>query len=716
GLGLVALKRKDYAVAEAWLLEAARYEPHLVEIWQAFTMLYAEQQSWQRLRWALENWRLVDPQSPHALRALIAVYQRLNEPAKARELEKTLRSIEPHALSTSGRPSASSLSPRSQIALLESRAARAVQQRRYHDAIAHLEALHRLQPREPRHLFNRAICHLHLKQYEKAVQQLRRARTLGMPRAQTARLLAHALLEANRPADALPELEYLCRNNPKSVEYARAYGVLLIQQNRPQQAIEPLQQWAIRQPREPTAHYLLGVAHALTGRPQDALKPLAKAVQLAPRSLLMRYHYALVLAQAEKPQDAREQLEQVLNTQGASDLPLYPEIARALLSLLRQQKAWDAAESWLRQFERVKPDEPAWKQERALNLLQQERYADLRAYLEQTVSRVQHTPTRLALWGLWAESYLREGKSEEAVAVARRALPEGEPLLNLARHIARQGQHPRAIELLRELETARLTPAQQREVIIRLATLLQKSGQSAEAISRLRRAVQSRPNDLELRLALALALTNANAPDAAHAWHAVLKLQPQHAEARINLALLQAHQNHPQASDALWNALPSLLKAIHAKQVELVQQLRRAGGAIDLFWLMEAGEPANRLNQRLEQALSTLWQRSPTPAQQRQTLQRLQTLLQRHPYSNSLMEFLLQKHLQANRPADALGIIEIVLREYPTNAALYYRKGQILQQIGKSKQAREAYLQCLRLDPRHSEARRALEALANPTR
>lgn len=702
GLGLVALKRKEYALAEARLFEAARYEPHLVEIWQAFAMLYAEQRNWRRLRWALENWRLLDPRNPQVIRALIPVYRRLNEQGKAQELEKLLRQ------STVPTPSIQTPSP---TEARERLAAKLVQQARYREAAAQFGALQQLQPGEPRHPFNRAICLLHLKRYDEAIKLLQHARSLGMPRDKTARLLAYAYLEANRHADALPEVQYLYQRNPKDAEYARAYGILLIQQNHPQQAIEPLRLWATRQPNEPTAHYLLGVAYALAGRAKDALEPLAKAVQLAPRSILIRYHYALVLTQAEKPDAARQQLEQILNTKDAPETPMYPEIARALLALLRQVKDWNACEQWLNRFERAKPDEPAWKQERALNLFLQERYADLRAYLERVVPAIRHAPTRTALWGLWVESYLREGKSDAAIETAKRALPDGEPLLNLARHFARQGQHPRAIDLLRQLEHARLTPAQQREVELRLATLLQKNGQSAEAIQRLRRAIQSRPHDIELRVALALALTNANAPDAPEAWRAVLRLNPKHAEAQIALALLQAQQNQPKALDALWNALPTLLKAIHQSQLELVQQLQRTGGTIDLFWLMEVGEPSNRLNQRLEQAINTLWQRSATPAQQRHTLQRLEKLLQQHPYSNSLMEFLVQKHLQANRPADALAVIETVLKQYPTNASLYYRKGQILQQAGKAKEAREAYLQCLRLDPRYPEARKALDAL-----
>ncbi|MEN3002329.1 MAG: tetratricopeptide repeat protein [Armatimonadota bacterium] len=704
GLGLVALKRKEYALAETRFFEAARYEPHLVEVWQAFAMLYAEQRNWQRLRWALENWRLIEPRSVQATSALIYVYRQLGERIKAQVLEKQLRQWYPHLPAPSVRKPAPTES-------LERRAAQLIQQGRYREAAKQFETLERLQPREPRHPFNHAICLLHLKRYDEAVKRLQHARTLGMARLQTARLLAHAYLEANRLSDALPELAYLYRSNPKSVEYARAYGVLLIRQNRPQEALEPLQRWATRQPSEPTAHYLLGVAYALSGRAKEALEPMKKALQLAPHSILMRYHYALVLSQAEKPAEARQQLEQVLNAKDAPESPMYAEIARALLALLRQQKDWSACEQWLSRFERAKPNEPLWRQERALNLLQQERYAELRTYLEQTLPRTQHAPTRTALWGLWVESYLREGKSDEAIAVAKRALPDGEPLLNLARHFARQGQHPRAIELLRQLENARLTPAQRREVELRLAMLLQKNGQPAEAIRRLRRAIQTRPDDIELRLALALALTNANTPDAAQAWQAVLKLNPKHAEAQIVLALLGAQQNQPNATDALWNALPLLLETLYKRQIELVQQIQQSGGAIDLFWLMEAGEPANRLNQRLEQALNTLWQRSTTPAQQRQTLQRLKTLLQRHPYSHSLMEFLLQKHLQANRHADALAIIETVLKQYPTNASLYYRKGQILQQMGKSKEAREAYLQCLRLDPRHPEARKALDAL-----
>lgn len=721
GLGLVALKRKDYAAAEAHLFEAARYEPHLVEIWQAFAMLYTEQQNWRRLRWALENWRLIDPRSEPATRALLSVYRRLNEHGKAQALENELRRLEADAPAPDLPPyravpdhrnaPAPPLRKPTEAEGLESFAASMAQQGRYREAEERFRALQRLQPREPRHPFNRAICLIHLKRYDEAIQALRKARTLGMPREKTARLIAHAALEANRPHDALPELQYLYQRAPNNPEYARAVGVLLVQQNRPRDAIEPLQRWAQRQPNEPTAHYLLGVAYALAGRPKDALEPMAQAVQRAPRSILIRYHYALALAQAEQADQARQQLEQTLSAKDAPESPMYPEIARALLNLLRQQKAWDACEQWLSRFERAKPDEPAWKEERALSLLLQERYADLRAYLEQVAPKTPHAPTRLALWGIWADSYLREGKSDEAIAVARRALPDGAPLLNLARHFARQGQHPRAIELLRLLETARLTPAEQREVELRLATLLQKNGQSTEAIQRLRRAVQAHPSDRERRIALALALTDANAPDAAEAWQAVLQIDPQHAEARLMHALLRLQQGRNDALPQLWNALPAVLQAIHQAQQELVAQLQQTGGAIDLFWLMEAGEPANRLTQRLEQALNLLWRQSKTPALQRQTLQRLETLLQRYPQSHSLLEFLLTKHLQVHRPAAALAVLDGVLKQYPTNASLYYRKGQILQQMGKTKEAREAYLQCLRLDPRHPEARKSLDAL-----
>lgn len=519
------------------------------------------------------------------------------------------------------------------------------------------------------------------------------------------------LLQLNRPADALPELEWLYRQKPNDAEIARAYGLTLVRVEQYPLALKPLQQWTRAEPKSATAWYLLGIAYALSGQSQQALESLERAVQLDPQSPLMRYHRAVVLAQAEKLNEARQALEALLQEPKLAQQPLYLEMARTLLNLLRHQKAWDACEQWLTRLERTLPDEPTLIHERALTLLAQERYGDLRTYLERHLPKG-NPSTRRALWGLLVESYLREGKSDLAVQAAERALPEPEPLLNLARMFARQGQHERAIGHFRRLLTVALTPLQRQEVELRLAKLLTKTGKAEEAIQLLKTSLRQNPRDEERAVALALILTDLNRPEARAAWEAVRAIQPRHLEARLRLAFPRTAPDTPTDPEPLWRLLPELLTILHRQQVELVQQIQKSGGALDLFWLMEAGEPTNRLNALLQETLQTLWRFARTPAQRSAMLGRLSDVLTRHPESQTVLEFLVERYREANQLTQAVAVLERVIRQYPTNAWLYYRKGQLLVQMGKQKEARDAFMQCLRLDPRHSEARKALESLS----
>lgn len=723
GLAQVALRQKQYAKAESYLLQSAGYEPHLPEVWQSLVMLYNTRGDTPRLRWALEMWHTVEPSNPQAVAILRTLYEQVGDQQALQRLQTTWKRHQPNLPlpKLSPKRTHASVNPNDLSRLIQQNPNRAdlreayvallFQKKQYRQAIPHLEQLRRLQPKVARHPYNLALCWIASEQYAKAHACLLQARQLGIPRADLARPLALVLLQLNRPAEALPELEWLYRQKPNDAEIARAYGVALVRLEQYLPALKPLQQWTRAEPKSATAWYLLGIASALSGQSQQALESLERAVRLDPQSLLMRYHRAVVLAQAEKLNEARQALEALLQEPKQAQQPLYLEMARTLLNLLRHQKVWDACEQWLSRLERTLPNEPVLTHERALTLLAQERYSDLRSYLETQIPKVD-PEARRALWGLLAESYLREGKSDLAVQTAERALPEPEPLLNLARMFARQGQQERAIGHFRRLLTASLTPLQRQEVELRLAKLLAKTGNAEEALQLLRASLQQNPRDEERAVALALILTDLNRPEAYSAWEAVRALQPRHLEARLRLALHRNSTGTAPDLEPLWSLLPDLLTTLHRQQVELVQQIQKSGGALDLFWLMEAGEPANRLNALLQETLQTLWRSARTPAQRSAMLGRLTDVLARHPESQTVLEFLVERYRETNQPAQAVAVLDRVIRQYPTNAWLYYRKGQLLVQMGKQKEARDAFMQCLRLDPRHSEARKALESLS----
>ncbi len=713
GLAQIALRQKQYSKAEAYLLQAVGHEPALPETWKSLVILYNERQDRTRLRWALEMWRTVEPNNPQAVALLLVLYEQTGDTQAYRKLRAEWERLNPNVplpqlkMQTRIRhedlPRLIQQNPNSPE-LRKAYVAVLFQRKQYRQAIPHLERLMRLQPKESSHAYHLAYCWVQLGEFERARVAILEARRRGEPRARSARLLAFILLQLDRPAEALPELEWLYQQKPNDGELARAYALTLMRLEQHSKAVAPLRKWLQSEPKSATAWYLLGIAYALSGQASQALEPLQRAVALEPSSTLMRYHRAIILAQAEKPQEARQALEALLREPQTAKQPLYPEIGRALLNLLRQQKAWDACEEWLRRLQQEQPNSPTWVYERALTLMAQERYDDLRLYLEEQIPKASADAKR-DLWILMTESYLGEGKTDLALQTAERALPEPEPLLNLARMFARQGQHERAITQLQRLQNASLSPAQRQEVEIRLAKLLAKTGKTDSAIQLLRASLQQNPKDEERAIALALILTDLNHPSARSAWEAVVAIQPRHLEARVRLALSGD-------TSTLWTLLPELIQHLHRQQVELVQAIQQSGGAIDLFWLMEAGEPANRLNTLLQSALQALWREARTPTQQNTTLERLSALVRKHPESQMLMEFVLERYLQIGQPQHALAVLEEVIRQYPTNAWLYYRKGQILAQTGKKEEAREAFLQCLRLDPRRSEARKAMESLS----
>lgn len=720
GLAQVALRQKHYVEAESWLMRAGALEPALPEVWKSFVMLYNAQNRLDRLVWALETWYALEPQNSQVVALLRLAYQRAGNKQALQRVETEWRRRNPQVpLPRLESKATQPLSEADLRKLVEKYPQRAdyceayvellLQKGRYREATRYLERLIRLQPKKALYPYNLALCYIQIGEHSRALPLLLRARQLGLPQPQVARPLASTYLQLSRYSDALPELEWLYRHHPRDLEILRAYGIALLHAGRPTQAVQPLTRWTEKEPRSYRAWYLLGVAYASVGKSKPATEALDRAIRYAPETTLIRYHRALVLIQAKQSKQAQDELEKLLREPSAKQSPLYPEMGRTLLALLRQQKAWQACMQWIEQLETDYPDTVGWTREKAITLIEQEQYEPARNLLEHAL-RTLKTQVRASLWELLTETYLREGKSDLAVQVAERALPETPvPMLKLLQMFDRQGQAERALILGKQLLKSKLEDSVHQEVEIRTAKLFVKTGRFQEGIALLQESLKAHPNDLVRAVALARILTDANHTDYLKAWQRVLRINPDHAEALGYRAIASLRQaGNPQLA---WNALPILIRALNTEQRELIQSLQRMGGVIDLFWLMEAGDEANRLERLMREILNLLWSQARSSEQKLAILKRWRELSQQYPESQILIDFTVDHCLQLKRPQDALVTLNTVIRKYPTRAWLYFRKGQILSQMGRRTEAREAYLQCLRLDPKHPEARKALESL-----
>lgn len=78
----------------------------------------------------------------------------------------------------------------------------------------------------------------------------------------------------------------------------------------------------------------------------------------------------------------------------------------------------------------------------------------------------------------------------------------------------------------------------------------------------------------------------------------------------------------------------------------------------------------------------------------------LETGFQKFPDSQSILISLINFYIENNEDPDKLfDLIDAAIRNEPNNASLYYVKGNIYKQLGKQKEAKEAYYKCAEINP-----------------
>jgi tetratricopeptide (TPR) repeat protein len=161
--------------------------------------------------------------------------------------------------------------------------------------------------------------------------------------------LGTAILQMNRPQEAIPHFEQALRIKPNYAKARNNWGMAILQMNRPQEAIPHFEQALRIRPNLAEAENNLGLAILQMNRPLEAIPHFERALRIRPNLAEAHYNAGNAFLQMSKPQVAIPHFEQALRIN-----PNYTEAENNLawlLATLPQAEGGDPvrAVSWAEQ-------------------------------------------------------------------------------------------------------------------------------------------------------------------------------------------------------------------------------------------------------------------------------------------------------------------------------------------------------------------------------
>lgn len=352
--------------------------------------------------------------------------------------------------------------------------------------------------------------------------------------------------------------------NPQSPIALTNLGRALEETGQYQQAAALYHRALTIRPTEPGIHNCLAHNALLQGRPQQAIPHAETALALKPGFYPARVNLAQALLLCNRPEDSLQLSQAIVqDTPNASNLLMVAQAAQKLGQL-------KLAHQSIQQGLQLAPDNPRLLSEAAFLAILLNDLSTAREIHTKTQALAPGAPEVLANEGMLK---LAAGQPAAAIPALRQALATGDRRLNthfaLAQALARSGQ-PQAARALSHSLTIQYP--QTAVVWLNHAALLrQASDQLPAAIHAYKRAIHLGRDDVNTRATLAQLLLDAKRPaEAAAAYTAALKRQPDNIHLLCRLAVAQLQQGNP--SQARQTLAAAALQAPHHPTVQALQK------------------------------------------------------------------------------------------------------------------------------------------------
>lgn len=227
-----------------------------------------------------------------------------------------------------------------------------------------------------------------------------------------------------------------------------------------------------------------------------------------------------------------------------------------------------------------------------------------------------------------------------------------------------------------------------------LGLLLLEDGRAEEALTHLRAAAQLKPTHAEVANNYGAALrATGHGAEALAQFRRAATLKPDYVEAEFNLALALAESGATAEAEEHYRRVLALRPA-HAKAANNLGNLRLAShdaaGAIELFRAAIRADPDSAdAHHNLGVAFFTLRRGA-------EAVPELRRALELDP-ARDVSRWLLAIILAADRPAEAVPLLEELIRRQPRNADAHQLFAQCLWQLGRREEAAQAAATAQRL-------------------
>lgn len=170
--------------------------------------------------------------------------------------------------------------------------------------------------------------------------------------------LADALVEANRPAEALAHYAEAMRLAPGIPHIANNFGIALLKLKRPDEAARQFEEAIRLDPGHARAHNNLGTALYELGRPQEAVQQYREALRLQPDNTQARYNLASTLVELADALSRQGKTDEAIARyrEAATTMPGDAAIRFRLGNALAQMGRLDDAIRSYKEAVRLKPD------------------------------------------------------------------------------------------------------------------------------------------------------------------------------------------------------------------------------------------------------------------------------------------------------------------------------------------------------------------------
>ena len=263
-------------------------------------------------------------------------------------------------------------------------------------------------------------------------------------------------------------------------------------------------------------------------------------------------------------------------------------------------------------------------------------------------------------------------------------------------------EHERAIQQLTAIRD-RLADgsSERREAVQVLGLCYDLTGRDADAVPLLEQTREWARDNLELGYILGLAYIQIRKPDAARASLAqTYRLPPDSAAAHVLAAQLMLRlEMEPQAETELKRALEEDARVPRANY--LLGQIALFRGRLDEAVALTERELS--LNPTDAMALSQLGDAFGRAAKNDEAIAALQKSLWLNPYYSGPYILLGRAYMKKGQPATAEGMLRRAIQYDPNNRAAHYLLAQLLQQLGRSEEAKQEFAIAERLETRGGE-------------